>query len=129
MTDTAKRLAEIRARVAAATEGPWEAGGPSPSVSVLVMVDGGHGYPEPEPPIWEPVCICHQSQDFKTRMPSAEHDAEFIAHSRRDTPFLLAELDEALELIVNSIGDPPTRTMTKQDAMDFLRKHGRVEWC
>lgn len=97
----------IRERLEKATDGPWEIGGPSPSVSVLVLVDGGHGFPEPEPPIWEPVCICHQSQDFKTIMPSAENDADFIAHARQDIPDLLDAFEEVIELIKDTLEGPP----------------------
>ena len=62
------------------TPGPWEVMGPWPSINVCVMVDGGCGGECPEPPIYEPVCVVHQSVDFKTEASDkTKADAYLIA--------------------------------------------------
>ncbi|WP_328313148.1 hypothetical protein OG432_24715 [Streptomyces sp. NBC_00442] len=73
---TPVREAEIRARVEAATEGPWHVENHKPSLERLVEDETGLlsvslGY------------LGNNNQD----------DAAFIAHAREDVPALLAELD------------------------------------
>ena len=76
----ADRLAQIEARVEAATEGPWDAvQGATPG---MVWVELRHR-----------ATIC----DFPYEQGSQE-DAEFIAHARQDIPALLAAVREALGL-------------------------------
>ena len=76
MSITDKRLTDIRARLAAATEGPWSVDGPAQcgpgdTLTVYPVEDGGTlAYVQPS---WD--------------------DAEFIAHAREDIPALLAEID------------------------------------
>ncbi len=69
----ASRLAAIRARVEAATEGPWEActwdAMERPHVSTANQHNHGHD------------------------LPFTPSDAEFIAHAREDVPALLDEVE------------------------------------
>ena len=72
MTDQT-RLAEIRARVEAATPGPWEF-----SESNLIVA------PEPDDSDWWGEVASVTDSYFNNTV-----DADFIAHSRADVPFLL----------------------------------------
>lgn len=93
MTDplTQEDLDAIRARLEAATDGPWETGGPYPGVSVIACIDGGCGWPEPEPPEYAPVSILSNAQ---TGEPHPQHlaDANLIAHAPVDIERLLGEV-------------------------------------
>ena len=70
------RIAEIRARLEAATPGPWEA---------VKWEDYDHmnGYVE----TWDVEGPDHDGDG------NGQQDAEFIAHARDDVPFLLAEIE------------------------------------
>lgn len=91
MSDS-KRLAEIAARVAKATEGPWG------------MVDGDNTvYSNPREAkngfgTNFDAQICEMVEDMDTDDISYE-DAEFIAHARDDVPWLLDQLAKARELL------------------------------
>jgi len=76
MTDIDKRLAEIRERVEAATPGPWQYRETVFGARSTTVMAGSTqvGY-----------------FSVGQAMPT---DAKFIAHSRSDIPFLLAELDK-----------------------------------
>lgn len=84
------RLAEIRARVDAATEGPWEV---IPTVGNAVVADDGDGY-------WT---------DVADRI-ETEADAEFIAASRTDLPALLAAV-EAVRALHMPVEVEPSETI------------------
>jgi len=71
------RIAEIRAREAAATEGPWEAKGTT----------SDDWYPRVIGPIFDAIA------DLDIESECAAADAEFIAAARADVPWLLAEID------------------------------------
>ncbi len=78
MTDDTYRLAQIRARVEAATPGPWDVNGD--------------------------MCVIHPIDDDDPELVADNlysRDATFIAHSRQDIPYLLdlvGSLTEDLEL-------------------------------
>ena len=77
-----KYLTAIRARIEAATEGPWKA-----------EFSGGMGncvIPHDARSTREAVCV--------TRPYRALFDAEFIAHARTDLPALLAAVEDVLAL-------------------------------
>lgn len=74
----ADRLAAIRARVEAATPGPWEV---HKSDVIRVLPDPTTGEPEPH--------LVAQSWPV---------DASFIAHARTDIPALLAAVEAALRM-------------------------------
>lgn len=77
MRTTNERLAEIQARVNAATEGPWRTREHDPDDRSDVLT------------AW------HDPEDARGYWVICEHagpDAEFIAHAREDVPWLLAEL-------------------------------------
>ena len=76
------RLAEIRARVDAATEGPWTAEYSGEQGNCVLPP----GYQSTR----EAVAV--------TRLLSAQADAEFIAASRTDLPALLAAIMDALDV-------------------------------
>lgn len=78
------RLDEIKARAAAATEGPWvndstEIGRPFPGTDTI--------------DVWVAES-CHPNGDGI----DGEADAEFIAHARTDVPALVAAVEAVLEL-------------------------------
>ena len=80
------RLAEIRARAEAATEGPWTAEYSGEQGNCVLPP----GYQSTR----EAVAV--------TRLLSAQADAEFIAHARTDVPWLLGQVelrDKALEAV------------------------------
>ena len=87
------RLAEIRARVEAATEGPWTAEYSGEQGNCVLPP----GYRSTR----EAVAV--------TRLLSAQADAEFIAHSRTDLPALLAAVEAVREkctLAIEEFEDP-----------------------
>ena len=67
----AERIAEIRARVEAATPGPWKDVWPCNCEEISISRDGAHRHEE-----------LHMTPP----------DTDFIAHSRQDIPDLLAEV-------------------------------------
>ena len=84
------RLAEIRARVEAATEGPWEAFGTTVGAFTGPGDCGGcSGLLSPE---HEPSCYWSEIAG------ASEPDAEFIAASRTDLPALLAAVEAVMAL-------------------------------
>lgn len=82
MTAIESRLAEIRARVEAATEGPWTAEYSGEQGNCVLPP----GYRSTR----EAVAV--------TRLLSAQADAEFIAHARTDLPALLATVEAVMAL-------------------------------
>ena len=83
-TDPRHRLAEIKARVDAATEGPWESDG-EPNAGYWVMgADGRDLF------TWD-------GSDIGLLI-TTEADAEFIAHARTDNPDMAAALTAVLDL-------------------------------
>ena len=74
----ADRLDEIQARVEAATPGPWEW-----DSDLCVMLAGYEG----------------QDPVVGVRLSPRSFDADFIAHSREDVPFLLAEVTKFRAII------------------------------
>lgn len=89
MTDITERLAEIEARVEAATEGPWRF------------------QPEGESHCGEPQC-CSDYWDNRIwgadRVLAESHmlseaDAEFVAHARTDVPWLIEQVRQRDEVI------------------------------
>lgn len=72
------RIDEIRARVEAATKGPWFLSYPGTSV----RAPNGNYLAE-----------------YTTGEDGGTEDAEFIAHAREDVPQLLSLLDRAVELL------------------------------
>ena len=84
---TPERLAEIRARVEAATEGPWEADN------------------DCDPGVWGPEHIivghyaAHDDMDTSMWEDGSESDREFIAAARTDVGDLLAEVERAREAL------------------------------
>lgn len=94
MSDQA-RLAEIKERADAATEGPWEAKR-DPVKAEWMAVD------TPVDLVWFPV---HPHKDAASNM----DDAKFIAHARGDVPWLLGlcvrqaeQLDQARTLLADA---------------------------
>ena len=84
------RLRAIRARVDAATEGPWEAFGTTVGAFTGPGDCGGcSGLLSPE---HEPSCYWSEIAG------ASEPDAEFIAASRTDLPALLAAVEAVMEL-------------------------------
>ena len=89
---TKERLAEIKARTHAASEGPWEhdEGG----LIEVVKPDGSSG---------GAVAYIHPHGNLRTVMkynsPFSVPDAEFICHARTDVPELVTTLDEACALL------------------------------
>ena len=91
MTDTEKRIAEIKQRVAEAAPGPWR---------IYEEFDGYASGSEP------PFCIARgmQGADGKGLNKGDDTecfncaDAEFMAHAREDVPFLLAQLAAEREM-------------------------------
>lgn len=79
---TREELAAIRARVAAAADGPWEAVGTSNARRVWSVPEGRHARPLDGMGLF------------------TDDDAAFIAHARVDVPALLAEVDR-LEALLN----------------------------
>ena len=79
------RLAEIRARVDAATEGPWENDETDPGVWGLehIIIGNYTARDDFDSPMWED---------------GTPEDREFIAASRTDLPALLAAVEAVLEL-------------------------------
>ena len=79
-----ERISEIKARVDAATEGPWEFW----SNVGLQCTDHGR-------PIGKPLGPFHQGVkiDGANRTSTMEPDSVFIAHAREDIPYLLAEIE------------------------------------
>ena len=80
------RLAEIRARAEAATEGPWTALG-----SGVASGDHWHVIASGE-------AVAHISSRDGVNEDQREPDAEFIAHARTDLPALLAAVEAVREL-------------------------------
>jgi len=109
VTDEAKHIAEIRERVEAATEGPWEA-----------AVTGKSGV------VWRPVQVGEDEWEQEKIADTDPRMAPFIAHSRQDIPFLLAALDEAVRLLGIFIPYMP-RMGELEAARDFLTKFGKGE--
>lgn len=84
------RLAEIEARVKAATEGPWEYG------------------KRPDGSVWLSTGNPERGQHYQGDWEGFDADAAFIAHARTDVPYLLAEvkrLREALEDARDMVAD------------------------
>ena len=71
MTD--QRIAEIKARCEAATEGPWEIHNTPDYAEIHVQNGKEYGF--------SPVALA-----------DASYNADFIAHSREDIPYLLTQL-------------------------------------
>lgn len=85
------RLAEIRARVDAATEGPWENDETDPGVWGLehIIIGNYTARDDFDSPMWED---------------GTPEDREFIAASRTDVPWLLDQVelrDKALDAVLN----------------------------
>jgi hypothetical protein len=87
MTDIRERLAEIRAREQAATEGPWQVGTDDDDA-----VDSHWVYDAS----WSEVGDVRTPHDEVRG--DAVMDARFIAHARQDVPALLAAVEAALAL-------------------------------
>lgn len=90
MTNLTDRLAEIRARVEAATEGPWED-------VVDALNEDVDVYHDREYRLW----IANTGNIFTASAQGARQilaDAEFIAASRTDLPALLAAVEAVMEL-------------------------------
>ena len=100
MSITDKRLTDIRARLAAATEGPWSVDGPAQcgpgdTLTVYPVEDGGTiAYVRPS---WD--------------------DAEFIAHAREDIPALLAEVERLREELAKARAVTEDKVERAADAM------------
>lgn len=86
MTDemTPERLAEIRARVKATTEGPWS-------------FHPNHAFADPSDPLYVAGDGTVIADDI-----SKKNNAVFIAHSRTDVPALIAEV-ERLRVIADGM--------------------------
>jgi hypothetical protein len=78
---TPAELDEIKARVAAATEGPWEA------YSASCCPDMGG--------VSSSKYRVHAAEVGNVGHPALLEDAEFMAHARTDVPALIAALEEA----------------------------------
>jgi hypothetical protein len=80
---TEEQLAAVRARVDAATPGPWESfvegrdhhGGDN-FIRIGGLVDG-----------WPDMYVSHEAN------PAPQEDLDFIAHARQDIPRLLTEIE------------------------------------
>lgn len=87
-----ERLAEIEARVNAATDGPWRVRGR----------DERHG--PPHVVAGTPSALRATVADYKTNVAdyTFQTDAEFIAHAREDIPWLLAQLASVREALADA---------------------------
>jgi hypothetical protein len=99
---TAKRIADIRARVEAATPGPWERGIYDGHASVRVK--------DTYKPVAEHVCCDtyedvsidgyrYTAKDCSRGGPMNRQDADFVANARADVPWLLDRLERAEALL------------------------------
>lgn len=114
MTDITERLAEIEARVEAATEGPWRF------------------EPEGESHCGEPQC-CSEYWDNRIwgadRVLAESHmlseaDAEFIAHARTDVPWLVEQVrqrDEVLHWLI-SMDEPESEARRTVTLTEIIRR-------
>lgn len=85
MTDaTELDEAAIRARLEAATEGPWR-----------VVVDHHRGHDVPDVSVWSDTAGVYVTEDVVFADSQFPVNAEFIAHARTDVGLLLPALDEA----------------------------------
>jgi hypothetical protein len=99
MTD--ERLAEIEARAAAATPGPWDAGGPVKRESITKVLTGGGGPNGLSREVWEVgaagdlvppgIAVVNRYTNGGGSW-EARANAEFIAHARQDVAELIAEV-------------------------------------
>lgn len=80
-----ERLAEIKARAEAATEGPWD----YQPWSQYALPSGDYA---------ESILLANASDDGEIIRGLRDEDGEFIAHARTDAPALVAALEAVLEL-------------------------------
>lgn len=80
-----ERLDAIKARAAAATEGPWE---------TVRVYDNVYEVQLPDSP--KPTESHFATSDLQNRF--LRNDAEFVAHARTDVPVLVAAVEAVLEL-------------------------------
>ena len=103
MSETTDRLAAIRARCEASSEGPWHSGGPVGRASICKKLTGGDGPNGLTMQVFEigakddqyppALCVVNDHWDrTEDRKVSAAENAEFIAHARADIPWLLEQL-------------------------------------
>lgn len=89
--DLARRLAEIDARVKAATEGPWEWSGSPDSYYRLVSRGAKDWCQTNIIEVVEGTVYSEYSSDGVS-LDVGQHNADFIAHARSDVEWLLAAL-------------------------------------
>ncbi len=116
MTDDEKRVAEIRKRAEAATEGPWNAG----DYTDLPDDEGCGITAGPEGTIEERI-IAYAIEYPWTTPESCTADAEFIAHAREDIPWLLADRTALLERL--------RTTEAERGDREFLRRVWKAMGC
>ncbi|MFF1348455.1 hypothetical protein ACFVZJ_21170 [Streptomyces sp. NPDC058322] len=80
MPEPTTRLAEIQARAAAATPGPWQ----NDQAELHQAIPGA-------PEIW--VAWIGEALNIDD-LPKSNHNAAFIAHAREDIPYLLVQLHQ-----------------------------------
>jgi hypothetical protein len=97
-----EELAAIKARVVAASDGPWKAI-PDPAY-------GDHGYLLAVGPVWP---LSGGTLDLKV----GDDDATFIVHAREDVPALVAEVERLREAL-RTIGED-----VLSDTDDWMIRH------
>ena len=105
--DLEKRIAEIKTRANAATPGPW-------------CVDS--------------ICVISPLLDIYITEPDSRNDAEFIAHSREDIPYLCkrlraaeAERDELKAEVESLKNDAWNEAVERADLEDLYAEKARDE--
>lgn len=101
-----KRLAEIRARVEAATPGPWK---------------GDTGQHPPYPQVVRAPVPVNAMTDVVATVTRFQGDQAFIAHARTDVPDLLAEVERLRRHLIGA-GHVP-------EVCDVLLGTGESCWC
>lgn len=118
--DVTQRLAEIEARANAATTGPWrmyDGWGPSDDGYHRVLYIGS------DDDLARVVDTEHGSEDVRIR----KVDAEFIAHTREDVPWLIERLREAHATILVFVDeDDATKVKPCKDCHCALADHHKL---
>lgn len=94
MTADATKLAEIEARVKAATQAPWEVCGYSPTADPSITISGPDEY------------VCEVEDGTGNITPIVEANAQLIAHAPSDLTYLLSELRQAREALTRIAAYP-----------------------
>lgn len=95
-------LAAVKARAAAATEGPWRQEPNTAAGRVWVQMSRHYGHADLEPLF----SVRSRQSGKRAEFEQREADAEFIAHARTDVPALVEvaeHLDDVLAFVVKTL--------------------------